>query len=279
MSNPIKHHYIPQSILSNFCNAEGLLCIFNKQINKRGKRRHPAAVCYEENLHTIIHDNKQFTEIELFYSQIEEQFIRVLKEFHCALKNKIDINQLRKNKDSIRILSYFLTTSFWRIPRRIELAKEARTKLREIYDRAPKENKEQFKYNRKFIRDLERKNASASIKIAQFYALPILLSNANSTAIKECWFQHTEFDQVIADDPVVCNIDENFMLTGEIYIPIDPRLCITNSPNKIVQLHEEMVRNSVKIVMANSEECFSPLLKIIDSSSDIDRLQATLMSS
>lgn len=261
MSKPIKHHYIPQSILSRFCDTEGQLCTFNKQVGKRGKKRYPAAVCYEEHLHTLIHDGEKFTEIELFYSQVEDKFLEILKTVESSLIDSIDIAPLRNEKEIYNILSLFLAFSFWRIPKRLCLASKARSKLRKIFDHAPIENKDLIKYDRKFIRDLERKNASISIKIAQFVALPALLSDANNPAIRKCWFYQTEFDQAIADDPIVCDVDDNFMLTGEIYIPVGSRLCITNAPNKITQLHEKMFENAVKTIMASSEECFSILYR------------------
>lgn len=259
MSNPIKHHYIPQSILSRFCDAEGQLCTFNTQVGKRGKKKHPAAVCYEENLHTLIHDGEKFSGIELFYSQIEDKFIEILKMVDDGLVNSLEIAPPRKEEEIYSIISLFLTFSFWRIPKRSNLASNARSKLRKIYDQAPTENRGLIKYDRKFIRNIERKNASISIKIAQFIALPALLADANNPAIRQCWFYPTDFDQAIADDPIVCDVDENFMLTGEIYIPVGSRLCITNAPNKITQLHEKMFNNAVRTIMASSEECFSIL--------------------
>ena len=261
MSNPIKHHYIPQSILSRFCDAEGLLCTFNKQIGKRGKKRHPAGVCYEENLHTLIYEDEKFTGIESFYSQIEDKFLEILKTVDDGLINSIDIAPLQKQEEIYNILSLFLTLSFWRVPKRSDLAINARSNLRKIYDRAPAENRGLIKYDRKLIRDIERKNASTSIKIAQFIALPALLADAKNPSIRKCWFYPTEFNQAIADDPIVCDLDDNFMLAGEIYIPVGSRLCITNSPNKISKLHEKMFSNAVRTIMASSEECFSILHK------------------
>ena len=105
MNSPIKHHYIPQSILARFCDLEGKLCTFNIKIGKRGKKRHPAGICYEENLHTIIHEGEKFTEIELLYSQIEDKFLDLLKRVDEHLEKSIEIDYLKEDKDIYAILS------------------------------------------------------------------------------------------------------------------------------------------------------------------------------
>ncbi|MDH5857614.1 hypothetical protein [Lampropedia aestuarii] len=142
------------------------------------------------------------------------------------------------------------------------MAGKARKRLRRIYDAAPNENKELVQFDRSMIRDLERKAASASTKISQFVVLPALLSNASNSAVRECWFYPTQFDQAIADDPIVCDVNEDFMLAGDIYLPVGSRLCITNAPQKIPALQEKMLNNASKIVMANSEECLSVLCEL-----------------
>lgn len=262
MSNPVKHHYIPQSILRRFCDSDGQLHTFNKEAGKRGRKKHPAAVCYEEHLHTLIHGDERFTEIENLYSGIEDQLIQLLKDIDSRLNANINLNSLKNEPEIYQIISMFLTFSFWRIPKRCGLAGRARKRLRRIYDAAPEENKELVQFDRSAIRDLERKTASLSTKISQFVILPALLSNASNSAVRDCWFYPTQFDQAIADDPIVCDINEDFMLTGDIYLPVGSRLCITNAPQKILALQEKMVCNASKIVMANSEECLSVFCEI-----------------
>ncbi|MDH5859291.1 DUF4238 domain-containing protein, partial [Lampropedia aestuarii] len=66
MNKPVKHHYIPQSILRRFCDADGQLHTFNKEAGKLGRKKYPAAVCYEEHLYTLIDCDNKFTEIETF---------------------------------------------------------------------------------------------------------------------------------------------------------------------------------------------------------------------
>ena len=159
-------------------------------------------------------------------------------------------------------ISLFLSLSFWRIPKRSSLAERAINKLRNIYDAAPKENKDFVRHNRSMIRYLERHPGPTNKKISQFLVLPMLLSNTSNSAVRKCWFYPTHFDQAIADDPIVCDINEDFMLSGDIYLPVGSRLCITNAPHKIQALQKKMVANASTIVMANSEKCLSCLCEI-----------------
>lgn len=262
MNKPVKHHYIPQSILRRFCDADGQLYTFNKEVGKHGRKKYPAAVCYVEHLHTLINGDDKFTEIEALYSTIEDQLIEFLKEIDGRLNANIKIDSLKDDPNINRIISLFLSLSFWRIPKRSGLAGKARKKLRKIYDAAPNDNKELVGLDRSFIRDLERKSASVSTKISQFVVLPALLSNASNSAVRDCWFYPTQFDQAISDDPIVCDMNEDFMLAGDIYLPVGSRLCITNAPQKIPALQEKMVNNASKIVMANSKECLSVLCEL-----------------
>ena len=267
MNKPINHHYIPQSILYRFCDSNGQLCTFNKQMGKHGKRRCPAAVCYEENLHTLIHGDEKFTDIETFYSQVEGKFIELLKKIDIALNSNVDIAPLKEDLNTCKIISLFIALSFWRIPKRSILAGKARKSLRKIYDAAPNENKELVQFDRSLIRNLERKSASASTKISQFVVLPALLSNANNPFVRACWFYPTQFDQAIADDPIICEMNEEFALAGDIYFPVGSRLCITNAPRKIKYFQQKMFENASKVVMASSNECLSILCGIKDETS------------
>lgn len=259
MNIPKKHHYIPQSILNRFCDKDGKLFTFNKKMGKLGKKRYPTAVCYEENLHTLVHDGEKYIEIEKFYSTIESQFLELFRKIDEFFENPIDTNELKNDDNIFKIISLFLSLSFWRILKRNTITVKNRSNLRRIFDRAPVESKELLGFDRKLVRDIEKKNASASLKIAQFVLLPVLLSDSNNSSIRNCWFYQTNFDQAISDDPLVCDIDEKLMLSGEIYAPISSRICITNSSEKIAQLHEKMLSNATKMVMANSEKCFLTL--------------------
>ena len=110
MSKPVKHHYIPQSILHRFCAADGQLYTFNKQVGKLGRRKYPAAVCYEENLHTVIHGDGKLTEIETFYAEIEGQLIELLKKIEKRTFNPQG-KRCRKGRSERRVPTWPMSAS------------------------------------------------------------------------------------------------------------------------------------------------------------------------
>lgn len=132
--------------------------------------------------------------------------------------------------------------------------------MREIYDSAPEESKELLAFDRKFLRDIERKKKAVSSKIAQFLALPVLLSNAKNEALRECRFYSTNYNLIISDSPVICSLNEDYSMDGEIYFPVGSRLCITNAPREIDRFQQMIFNNAKNIVLANSDECFSNLI-------------------
>ncbi len=147
------------------------------------------------------------------------------------------------------------------MPNRITVAKEARKKLRWIYDNAPASHKELLGFDRKSIRDLERKKKTVSTKVSQFFVLPVLLSNAQNKALQECWFYPTNYDLIISDNPVICSLNEDYLLDGKIYCPVGSRLCITNTPSEIDHFQQEVFNNAKKIAMARSDDCFTSLIR------------------
>jgi hypothetical protein len=261
MSNPIKHHYIPQSILSRFCNSSNQLHSFNKRVGIINKKKFfPAAVCYEENLHTLIYEEERSYEIELFYSQIEGEFLKFLRYIDDCISNGQDLDFIPKTGEIIQLIVSFLTISFWRLPNNKTVAREARKKLRKIYDEAPAGNQEILAFDRKIIRNLERKNEAISTKISQFLVLPVLLSAAQNKDLKKCWFYSTDFDLVISENPIICSINKDYSMGGNIYFPVGSRLCITNAPGEVGRFQQEIFNNAKNIVMANSDECFANLI-------------------
>lgn len=258
MSNPIKHHYIPEFILSRFCDTQNKIHSFNKvtwKINR--KKFSPAGVCYEPHLHTLIYEDERSYEIEKFYSQIEDEFSNFLKIIDSHFENGLELNEFPRTEEISNLVAVLLNISFWRIPKRRNVAKEARKNLRKIFDSAPIANRELLGFDRGFIRDLERKKEGVSTKISQFLVLPALLSNARNSAVQECWFYSTKFDLIISDDPIVCDLKEDYSLDGDIYLPIGSRLCITNSPEKIDFFQKKIFDNARNIVMANTDSCFA----------------------
>lgn len=189
MNNPIKHHFIPQFLLNRFCDANKKLHSFNKTTGKVNiKKYSPAAVCYEENLHTLIVRTEKSYDIEKFYSSIEGEFSTALKLVDAHIAEHGSLDKFPKTDELQNIIALFLSMSFWRIPTRNAIAQRARKNLRSLYDDSTDVSKDMLGYDRKFIRELERKSKGISGKICQFLVLPALLGSAKNDALNNCWF-------------------------------------------------------------------------------------------
>lgn len=253
-NEPVSHHFVPQFILENFRDENDEIHSFNKIFWKMNKPTKSTKYILSENhLHTLIHGTNEFYEIETFYSSLEDNFSRVLKSIKEAIQQGEDIRGLSGSLEIVKIIGFFVSLSFWRLPSASIQARSARKNLRKIYDNAGDENKKILGRDRKFIRDLERMGGNVSEKICQFVAIPALTANLEHSNLSKIWFHETDFDLVISDRPVVCKTNENFKLNGAFYMPITPRLCLTNQPESIRDFNIQIFLNAEKIAIGCSQ--------------------------
>ncbi|MDD4964621.1 MAG: DUF4238 domain-containing protein [Gallionella sp.] len=252
----IKHHYIPQFILRKFCNESGQLHIYNSQYKKiNPKTFTPKQVCYEPDLHTLIHGNEKFFDIETGYSKLEGEFSEMLTKIEEYVDDNSMLDEIHQSEDAAKIINFFIVLSFWRNPARSKLAARARRNLRQLYNHASKENKAMVEYERKFLHDIERKGGKISEQASQFLFLPLLTAQLDGKIIGDCWFYKSSAELILSEDPIYfSSINDNFVLDGDIYLPISPNLCITNSPSKIADFQKFIFSNSRHKVIARSRE-------------------------
>lgn len=253
-NKPKNHHFIPQWILRKFCNEDGELHSYNKVHHKIEKPKSTKSICSENHLYTLIHGTNELYDIETFYSNIEKEFSDLVGKIEAAKLEDADISLLGNISEAGKIVGCFISLSFWRLPSASDQARAAKSKLRKIYDNAGDENRKLVGRDRKFIRDLERRDGNVAIKISQFIVIPMLTAALDCTTSSRVWFHESDFDLVISDRPIICKIDEYFKLEGDFYMPISRRECLTNRPNLIKYFNNQVFANAEKIVVGSSQD-------------------------
>lgn len=260
MSNQTKrHHFIPRFILNRFYSVnlgKKQLRIFNKKtgnLNIKGKSS--KSVCYHEHLYTIYIGSDSFIEIEKLYSKIESKFADLISKINDEDDFFLFQENLSEdyNHEHWKIISFFLNLSFWRLPNSNKYAETLKHNLRSIYRNATDEIKSIIPMGAKELKFFEKNNSSLAKSITNYIILPACLSKVNHS-ILGCKFVRTDFDLIISDRPIVCTIDtDTGEMYGDIYMPLSPRLCITNNAEKIVEFQKKIFLNAENIVIANTD--------------------------
>lgn len=110
-----RHHYIPQFLINGFTDTNGLLFIYDKQIDKiLSKQRSPKSIFFEIDRNTIElkGDIKSSILEDSLYAEIDNMSSKVIKYFQTKSLDEIDFKA-----EDIATLLFFLITLFWRIPK------------------------------------------------------------------------------------------------------------------------------------------------------------------
>ena len=170
-----KHHFVPVFYLKGFFSERNNeVYVYEKKYGIL-KSRHPKQILYEENLHTISVRNERFLMIEEFYSMIEGQFKKYIEFIEVNNKSHGNLSGLMKDPDFVKVTKVLVAIQFWRTPCKKELAVEYLSKILELYDKSSGQIKELMGGDRKFLKYIsKRRDKYDSVKIAQFYLLPLL---------------------------------------------------------------------------------------------------------
>lgn len=256
-----KHHFIPRFILSKFYSeysGKNGLCTFNKRTEKLNvKLKSSKSICFEDDLYTVYICGDSFVEIENFYSKIESLFSNLIakidnneKEFFLFQKY---LEETNGDKIHWHIISFFLNIFFWRLPNYTH-SERLKLKLRDVYRNSSNEIKKCIPLTSSELKFFERNSSDFAKKITSYVILPACLSRINQSILK-CKFIRTDFDLIISDRPIICDIDKDTgELCGDIYMPLSPRLCITNNPEKINEFQRQIFQQAENIVIANSDK-------------------------
>lgn len=109
MSKSKRHHYIPQFLIKNFADNDGLLYVYNKQENRIiGKKQSPKSIFFENDRNTVTFGGKfELDNLEKLYSALDG-------------KLAVDVKNILKNKtisaEELVSITLLATMLKWRTP-------------------------------------------------------------------------------------------------------------------------------------------------------------------
>ncbi len=113
--NSSRHHYIPQFLIKNFVDNNGMLYVYDKKKDEiLSKQRAPKSLFFELNRNTIEISKGQKSSIleDTLYSEIDTRMSKVIKYFQTE-----DLNSIDFKLEDTSSLTFFLISLFWRIPK------------------------------------------------------------------------------------------------------------------------------------------------------------------
>jgi hypothetical protein len=113
--NSSRHHYIPQFLIKNFVDKNGMLYVYDKKKDEiLSKQKAPKSLFFELNRNTVELTNELKSSIleDTVYSEIDTKMSKVIKYFQTEDLKNIDF----KFEDTAS-LTFFLISLFWRIPK------------------------------------------------------------------------------------------------------------------------------------------------------------------
>ena len=137
----INHHYVPQFIIKKFYSEQDkLLYSFDVKAKKVNTKRYSSKkVCLEKHAHTLSVNGEKIVEIENYYSDLETKIAELLRKIedneNSFISNEIPIDFIEKElPEFYKMLAFFLSFSFWRLPINKRLANSKRKKIKKIYN-------------------------------------------------------------------------------------------------------------------------------------------------
>ncbi|MFJ2527490.1 DUF4238 domain-containing protein [Pseudomonas helmanticensis] len=260
--NPAKkHHYIPEFYQKGFCQPNGQTWRYRKDYNKI-QEKYPSAILYELDLHTVSIRSKTTTMIETFYSGLEGQFAQYLAFIHSNTMNPAILSKLKNDANFIKILKYIIAFQHWRVPCNTIKAKNLSEKLLSLYDNAETQTKELLKFDRKFIKLIQKKSKKPqALKIAQYLLLPILTFKHNLPLNNMRFFSIPNKEKTIftSDKPISFDSEEMLFSFEEFAFPISKDLFIISTKNiakrvDIKKLNSLIFSKSINYVISDNKE-------------------------
>jgi hypothetical protein len=239
-----RHHYIPQFLIKNFADDDGLLHLYDKQTGRIAKQRQsPKSIFFEMDRNTVLFDGEPQDHLESLYAALDDKAAADLQ--NVLLTGKASLEEVV----SIVALANSLK---WRVPasdRQVAQLKEEssladlKAEIRPINQAAPVD-----------LNALSQVVNSDAIKETTRILLPLLplFDEDKLTDIHASWFIHSQandrFPSVIGDCPVLEKPNADHSKLEDFIFPlssIDTFIYKSNAQKRIVNpvftLHKDLV--------------------------------------
>lgn len=230
-----KHHYIPEYYLRGFCDSQGKLFVYNKnlaRLDKSGKT--PAQVFYKEGHHTLTVLGKKNVFIEEIYSQMESRCSDFLKMISGPAP--ADIADIRSDENCCNIIKLMISIQFWRLPSSANIANTMSKNLMDIFDEFHCRDNKIPQMDREAVKRLYKNRDKKNIKkIIQFLVLPLVTCNFDGKLPADLIIINTddyEYDLLCSDRPIFYEDGKDIgfsfdsLFKGKFFFPLTKRVAL-----------------------------------------------------
>lgn len=194
-----RHHYVPQFLIKNFADEDGLLYVFDKQTGRIAKQRQsPKSVFFEMDRNTVLFNGEPKDHLESLYAVLDDD---------AAIQLQRVLSSRKASPEEVVSIVVLANSLKWRVPasdRQFGQLKEAlsltdlKAEIRPIDQTKPVDD-----------HALNQLMTSDAVKEAKRILLPLLplFDDAKLTDIHASWFIHSHpddrFPSVIGDCPLL----------------------------------------------------------------------------
>lgn len=265
MGNSTRHHYIPQFLIKNFTDADGLLHVYNK-INDRivNTRQSPKAIFFERDRNTVDFSGHKLDNLEKMYAELDG---KISPDLQNILSNKsISPDELV----SVMLLASQLK---WRVPKIDERFNEIKNDLTQnelsISISVKGENTE---VDKDAIEHIENSDIFKETKRVMLAILPLLNEQSLLKVYENCFINSNPvFPSLISDNPVLERENDSIHTMEDFIFPLsstDTFIFKKGSSKKInnvmffFQRDLAIIDSSSKYVACKSREYLEKMVKM-----------------
>ncbi|MDO7887697.1 DUF4238 domain-containing protein [Hymenobacter cheonanensis] len=194
-----RHHYIPQFLIKNFADEDGLLYLFDKQSGRIAKQRQsPKAIFFEMDRNTVLFNGQPKDHLEALYAALDDKAAADLQNVLLSRKaSPEEVVSIVALASSLKWRVPASDAQFGRLKEEVSLA-DLQAEIRPI------DQTQSVDQNA-----LNQLVASNAIKEAKRMLLPLLplFDEAKLADIHASWFIHSHADErfpsIIGDCPLL----------------------------------------------------------------------------
>ncbi|MVN79111.1 DUF4238 domain-containing protein [Hymenobacter sp. HMF4947] len=211
-----RHHYIPQFLIKNFADEDGLLYLFDKQTGRIAKQRQsPKAIFFEMDRNTVLFNGQPKDHLEALYAALDDKAAADLQTVLLSRKASAEeVVSIVALASSLKWRTPASDPQFGQLKEELSLA-DLKTEIRPIDQATPVDQNA-----------LNQLVASDAIKEAKRILLPLLplLDEEKLTDIHANWFIHSHSDErfpsLIGDCPLLERPNADYSKLEDFIFPL-----------------------------------------------------------
>ncbi|WP_174261143.1 DUF4238 domain-containing protein [Pantoea ananatis] len=251
--NKNDHHFVPQVYIKQFYDSN-IQEVWRASVkHKKIKHYSSAQIFYAHKLYDLKLFKQRFTDIEDYYSELEDQIGKIYQILNGVTTLK-PFEEVKTNQYLFFFIKTVIITQYFRTKDiSPNMLKEYCTNLVTAYESKEKYLKKEFSFIKiEELRELEKlikrgvrkdkKYVNELIKGLQYSVLPILLSDYSKPGIK--LIRHSKEKYISSDKPVVCKNTHDILNFRNFLYALTPNILIYSLGEDVT---EELINDESKI--------------------------------